>query len=357
MGEVERYYSENPEEDIWINLKHYSFVENINKYFNERNIESNEELTETISGSILQAFEYFQASRSSTIQTTPLLLYYGATNLLYGAACLIEGEVLKVNGHGMKLINQDNLDKRILSNKIKLVDPNYGGLGVYLKSFSGTDLASGTEWTIMELLGSIPEISHEFINLLSDDASFIVPLEKVISDAETTIRVNLKKMKREQLDKKLENIPDFKSNYHVYEVTQKKEAIFRTKLNGDDLYDQSYLNQYYFPIAHNKRGKLISYDSFIFEFIALYSLATICRYHPNVWTPFVRTDNSGEINFIEKFLISIRRYFPNYVLDKIQNTKHFYSNEFYSPRDKKRNLSESDIEKRIEKILRRMGID
>ena len=111
------YYSENPEEDIWLNLKRYSFVENIYRYYKDSEVNPSEDLVEAISGSILQAYEYFQASKTATIQTAPLLLYYGATNLLFAASCLLKGVFVKVNGHGMKLVDSNKLNKNILKNR------------------------------------------------------------------------------------------------------------------------------------------------------------------------------------------------------------------------------------------------
>src|SRR5699024_12616874 len=46
----------------------------------------------TIIGSFLQANEYFKASKSANLQISPLLLYYGATNLLLGLTSLMTGK-------------------------------------------------------------------------------------------------------------------------------------------------------------------------------------------------------------------------------------------------------------------------
>ncbi|MGL9742148.1 YaaC family protein [Enterococcus sp. DIV1368c] len=352
---MDKYYSENPEKDIWIKLKHYSFLENIERYFEKKDVLYDEALAETISGSILQAFEYFEASKTATIQTAPLLLYYGATNLLFGASCLKAGKLIKVKGHGMKLSNQNDLKKNVLENSVKLVDPSTGGFNLYLKNLTGEEINTQEGWTLKELIGSIPEISKEYISIFGMKSSFVVPLYKVITDEEENLRLNFNVVPKEILDEKLKWIVGYDKNYHKYTSNNSDEAIFRTKLNGSDLFKTSFYNEHYFSIGHKKNGEIVNFESSFFEYILLYGLATICRYHPNIWTPFVRNDTSGVINFIEKFLLTSRRYLPNYVLNKIEEKPYFYSNELYNPISTRTNISEKKLEEMIKSKILQMG--
>ena len=348
------YFSENPEEDIWLNLKRYSFLNNIHKYYSDSDINPSDDLVEVISGSILQAYEYFQASKVATIQTAPLLLYYGATNLLFGASCLLSGEILDVKGHGMKLVDQENLNANILDNKIKLVDKQTGGFSVYLNSIAENEIPINSEWSIIELLGSIPEIYKEFIETFDKSFLSIIPLERVISDDEDTYRTNDKILEKSEVINKIENVIDLKTNYLPHTINGKGQIVFRSKMNKENLVKQSYYNESYFSVGHKKNKHLYDFDSIFYEYMSLFGLATICRYHPQMWTPFVRTDNSGEVNFIEKFLISVRRYFPNIVLDKLQNTRHFYSNQLAIPHDIRSNISEKEIDTKIRNMIARL---
>lgn len=347
----EYYYSDYPEEDIWLNLKHYSYIENIKRYFSEKDFIVNDDLSEVISGSILQSYEYFEASKSASLQTAPLLLYYGSINLLYGASCLLSGEKLEVNSHGMSLGNKEQI-KAILDNKVKVINTDSGGFSIYFNALEGILLTESIEFSISELLSSIPEIHKEYINLFGIEDSHVLPLEKVISENETSLRVDLKSIPEEIMVSKLNNVMGYNRNYHPYRVNNTKQAVLQTKLNGEDLSLQSYHGSYYFPVSHQNKN----FDSFFLQFIALFGLGTLCRYHTEVWTPFIRLDTSGEVNLIEKFLNSTRRYFPNYILDKITGTKHFYSNKLYTPLDSSI-LSERDISKKIKQELRKLGVN
>lgn len=349
------YYSENPEEDIWLNLKRYSFVENIYRYYKDSEVNPSEDLVEAISGSILQAYEYFQASKTATIQTAPLLLYYGATNLLFAASCLLKGEIVKVNGHGMKLVDSNKLNKNILKNKVKLVDPSAGGFSVYLSAITGKEIPNNSEWSILELLGSIPEIYKEFVELLDKSDLYLIPLERVISDEEDSFTSNSKVLLETEVESKIQFVINYRENYLKYGTTRSGKVVFRTKLNGESLVKQSFFNENYFPVGHEKNGKLYDFDSLFYEYLILFTLGTICRYHPQIWTPFVRLDNSGEVNFIEKFLNTSRRYFPNIILDKLQGERHFYSNQLYVPNNIRTNISEKELDAKLKNIIAKLG--
>lgn len=353
------YFSENPEDDIWLNLKKYSFVENIQRYYEGNNINPTELLTETISGSIMQAYEYFQASKTSSIHTAPLLLYYGAINLLFASSCLLTGEVVTVNGHGIKLVKSNNLTRNILQNKIKIVDPNNGGFSVYLKSLSKrTQCApNNSEWSIAELLGSIPEIYKEFVEVVDKSKLHIIPLEEVVFDDEIVFRSNPTVLSVAEVQEKITNIPGYKENYLQAQIAKKDKVVFRKKMNGENLIKKSYFNENYFSVGHCKSKNLYDFDPYFYVFLTLYALGTICRYHPQIWTPFVRLDNTGEVNFIEKFLFTTRRYLPNYVLDKIENKKHIYSNQIYSPRNIRKDFSESELDRKIKRHISKFGGD
>lgn len=77
-------FTESPEEDLWRELLQYSYRANVSRYLKEHSLDEDENTINTIIGSFLQANEYFKASKSANLQISPLLLYYGATNLLLG---------------------------------------------------------------------------------------------------------------------------------------------------------------------------------------------------------------------------------------------------------------------------------
>ena len=98
-------FTESPEEDLWRELLQYSYRANVSRYLKEHSLDEDENTINTIIGSFLQANEYFKASKSANLQISPLLLYYGATNLLLGLTSLITGKRPEIKNHGMTAID------------------------------------------------------------------------------------------------------------------------------------------------------------------------------------------------------------------------------------------------------------
>lgn len=84
-------FSENPENDLWRELLQFSYEANINRYLSKKGLHANGETINCIVGSFLQADEYYRAAKDANLQISPLLLYYGTTNLLYGMVNLLSG--------------------------------------------------------------------------------------------------------------------------------------------------------------------------------------------------------------------------------------------------------------------------
>ena len=98
-------FTESPEEDLWRELLQYSYRANVSRYLKEHSLDEDEDTINTIIGSFLQANEYFKASKSANLQISPLLLYYGATNLLLGLTSLMTGKRPEIKNHGMTAID------------------------------------------------------------------------------------------------------------------------------------------------------------------------------------------------------------------------------------------------------------
>lgn len=107
MSEI--IYSENAEDDIWEQLLKFSYQSNISKHIGGE-VES--EITNIVAGSITQAFEYFKSYKDVSLNTSPLLLYYGTINLLYGFITLKRNSIIIIKNHGAKL---DTSEKQTLT--------------------------------------------------------------------------------------------------------------------------------------------------------------------------------------------------------------------------------------------------
>ena len=154
---VKKIYSEQPEVEIWERLLKYTYPENINKYFRKNhNSQPSDELINIISGSLSQAYEYFSLSNHSSLQVSPLLIYYGYTNLILGSLCLVYGKLLKIRNHGMKLGELSGIN-RIGDVTLNIIDNKTGGLSIFINEYNlyKQEFSSKIAWSFEELAGSL----------------------------------------------------------------------------------------------------------------------------------------------------------------------------------------------------------
>lgn len=86
-------------------------------------------------------------------------------------------------------------------------------------------------------------------------------------------------------------------------------------------------------------------------YITLFALASLCRYHPEKWSPFVLKDTTGERLLIEKFLFFARRIIPNIVLNKIVDNDVQYTSKKYEPTETIKLVGEHQVQEMVKKEL------
>lgn len=343
--EKELIFSENPEVDIWINIKQYASHIRIKQVLEKKGFSVEDALINAISGSISQALEYFEASKTVSLQTAPLLVYYGTTNLFYGFSCLLKGEKINVtNGHGLGIFNKDSSDIFDISAKI---GKRNGGFSLYLKSLTNTDSNPNDNWSIRELLSSIPEVQSEFIKIFGEEESSIIYLEEVLEEGFGSTFFVKSKLDNELIMDKLREIKNFDEYFITPNFSGSKIRLNKRLDKNQAIIESTYSNEKYLVSLKNKS----QIDNFFKYFILLYILAYICRYNPEKWIPYVNENANGEVTILEKFLQVSRRYIPNFILDLTENKQHIYSNNLTQPTDLRESIFSEELEEKIRKIM------
>lgn len=346
----EIFFSEKPEFDIWNNLKNYSYIEYINTYFKNRGVKTDTKLLDAISGSISQSFEYFEASKVVSIQTAPLMLYYGTINLLFGASCLISGKVIDISGHGLALKIQNLNNLTLLNIEVDIKNNANAGFINYLKILSGQNITQMHTLRLEDVFSSIPELYREYIDINKDSKLYILPLVRLINDEFQAYKCQLLSDKYKYI-KRIEGSKNYERTFFPFQKNYDDELIFHVKMGEEDNIKKSFLGDFFLQLEVD--GKLIIEPIFL-GVIGLYALATLSRYHTDYWNSFIKNNKDGLVNFIEKFLYYMRRYFPNYILNKIEGKKHIYTNHVVSTEDFRSDLSEKELEKKIKKIMKNL---
>lgn len=176
--EKEYIFTEKPEEEMWQTLLQFSYAANIKRYLTEHSFDTTDDLVENISGSILQAYEYYNAAAHTNLQIKPLLLYYGTTNLLNGICNLLTGSINIINSHGMQKIPPQK-GQYIGDTEILFENPTTGGIHVFARCLEmNIDLSKHGKWKVKEMLSSIPELQLLLTNI-SDVKSAIKTALKI----------------------------------------------------------------------------------------------------------------------------------------------------------------------------------
>ena len=323
-------FSENPENDLWRELLQFSYEANINRYLSKKGLHANGETINCIVGSFLQADEYYRAAKDANLQISPLLLYYGTTNLLYGMVNLLSGRKNIIANHGMKIFVPEHMSF-IADTTIRFLSPSDGGVHVIARAIGfSQDLTNFGDWSLSEFLDSIAEISSDFIQCYEVNAGRVAMLEDVEGFDKSYLRLSVGKERE----------------------TSKGYFILRHKLTGKDISEESYSGQRYLRAGHNKNSQMVTVPTVLNMYVALFTLASLCRYYPERWSPFVMKDTTGEKVLIEKFLYFARRLIPNYVLNRIMGDKVQYTSGRYSEIDTVKLVGEHQVQEMVERQIR-----
>lgn len=351
-------FSENPEKDLWRELLQFSYEANIKRYWDKKGIKAREDTISCIVGSFLQANEYYKSALDANLQISPLLMYYGTTNLLYGMANLLSGSINKIHTHGMKIFIPEQMDF-IADTKIRFLSATNGGVHVVARALGFTpDLTGFGDWTLREFWDSIAEIKNDFEQCYEVQAGCVAMLDVFNTPDGKAEKIYFSDESKEKLTDLLKNVEGFEKSYLPYTIsreyeTQKEYFVLRHKITGKDISERSFSGQPYLRAGHKKNGKMITLPTILNMYISLFALASLCRYHPEEWSPFVLKDTTGEKLLVEKFLYYSRRLIPNFVLNKILEDSMNYSAGRYTETDTIKLVGEHQVQEMVEQKVRR----
>lgn len=350
-------FSENPEKDLWRELLQFTYDANIKRYLIKNGVEPDENTINCISGSFLQGNEYYKAAKEANLQISPLLLYYGSANLLYGMANLLNGKNNNIHNHGMKISVPDQMNF-ISDTQVKFLSPVDGGVHVIAKALGlNINLTDFGGWCLREFLDSIAEINDDFKQCYNVKTGCITMLDVFDTPDGQVEKIYFSEENREEISQCLKNVENFDKSYlHPIKAkdnnTGKTYFVLRHKLTGKNISELAYSGQPYLRAAHNKNGRLITIPTILNMYISLFVLASLCRYYPERWTPFVLKDTTGEKLLIEKLLYYSRRLIPNYALNALLKDTIQYSSNRYTVTDTVKLVGEHQVQEMIDQKIK-----
>jgi hypothetical protein len=357
---MQKIFTEDPDYEQWQMLSNFIYPSNIERFFEKRGIEKyDKELLELISGSILQAQEYFYANTLVSLNTSPLLLYYGVVNLLFAASILVSAKNVHIENHGMKL--ETTTGKRLAETEFTpYFSTEHGGLFQFCTTFcpniNVSRYSSQGKWTLLEILGSIPELKLDFETCYGTQ-SYVIPIQIVKNKSDYVERINLNEFNNLDVLEELLKVDDFEKSYIKPKLESdwfKYQHVFlRRRIGGRNISESSVFGQVFLQKSHSKQNHRITLPSIIYMYMGLFVLGYLSRYKPAIWIPFVRSDSTGEKQVIEKFLKICKRTLPNIVLNFIYETKFYFVKEMYEPLNLSKEVTEEQIRKIVSEEIKR----
>lgn len=353
--ETIRIATESPKTEQWKLLTQFSYPTNIRRYMSKHGLPTvGDETLEYIAGCIRQGEAYFVAGENSPLDIRPLLLYYGSVNLLAGASAMIMGMQPNIKGHGMRL--QVGKTQPFVVGQIEILPTKAkdGALQQFANVFSkGCVLINGSSWTVEEVLGSVPDLKREYEECYPTAIPYTVPIEIVKrrrGSLERIIRSDLVRYK--DPENAISKIEGFNDSYLPAEYLTGYIVLHR-KIGSEEIGTYSIFGQKYLQIGHDKNGRLITPDQVIILFMGLFALSYLSRYSPEVWNPFVKSDETGEKLVIERFLDISSRFLPNLILNAIYGARLQLAYESRGVLDLTGSLSSRDLEYMLEDMKQR----
>lgn len=343
MPEITKIPTENPRKEQWQLLSQYGYAENVLKYLNRKpTVLMGEDLPEYVAGCINQGQAYFTAFSVANLDISPLLLYYGSANLMFGVATLLSGYKRQIHHHGLKLQFPSSANFQIADFKVRPCNEIDGSLQWFLHRFSdGTGISINRfgDWTLGEIFGSIPDLRADFENCYPSGRYYTIPV--TIDSLETKYREEKPKTKTVQFEviaandlsrfsdphKVLLSVPGFQDAYLVPTRSEVSQIDIYRKMHSEEIGFYTIYGRKFLEIPHQKGQLEISPGQLILLFMGLFALGHISRYYPQFWNAFVRGDTTGERLVVERFLSISERYVPNLLLNHILSSRV----EFYHP--------------------------
>lgn len=349
----EKIFTENPEEEMWRELLQFTYKANVKRFLKEHSLNEDEQVIDCIIGSFLQAYEYYKASSTVNLQISPLLLYYGTTNLLYGTITLLTGEVKEITHHGMYL-DKSQYDKYIAETKVIFDNFHTGGLHVFARTLGyQDDLTKTGKWELKELLESIAEISSDYIKCYQKKVNNILMLDVFNTPTGKIEKIYYNSENENDILEKLGCVVGINKSYlrpqSGKEHNGREYYILRHKMAGEDISKISFSGQPYLQASIKKNGQEIEIPSLFNIYISLFIMGSLCRYQPQVWSPFVLNDETGERLVFEKVIYYARRMLPNMILNEIYKKKMTYVTEKYNVNETIKHVSEHEVQEIVKK--------
>ncbi len=276
-----------------------------------------------IAACVLHAREYFQASETVTLNTSPLLLYYGALSLAKAVILSndLNSSLTSFKHHGLSLVfssvceNSSDVSIDEASAKVKR-----GGVFRLLCKSIDSPCIQKTEYNLRNIFKVTPDLRNMYMRYYNE-YSHVIPVEHLYYE------------------------PDYAGfSLAVSTIAECFESVFpeiaecttRVGLDNAPLYTSDKLTKpidEFFNFVRSSNGshsEMIRplengvYKPFATMFLGLFILGSLVRYNPDVWIEEIVYDRCGLRPVIEVYSQICATWLPIEVLREIHRVEYVF---------------------------------
>ena len=347
-------WSENPINDLWNHIRFFGKRVNCKRLLlgeidSGRKIHYTEgpdldKKVNQISMCINQASEYFTAAHQVSINTSPLLLFYGMLSLAKALIVANKRDIFleDIKYHGLYtrpiddelLKYRDNPKNWTMEQEYAIT--NDGVFKHFTEIVDKFTFENGSIIKFKNILSICPEISAMYEKYY-DEASKTLPLYSFKKISDEPIKIML------AFNVKNENevyirFPEFRNDFDLApDLLHEQARQFISK----DLSDYpNYIDRFqpvvggdyvvgYLEYDVNNTNKKHVINQALADYIAMYILSLCVRYKQDFWGSVVNGEKTGILGLIELYISVIKRRYPNIILDLLVGEKFRYGSPAY----------------------------
>jgi len=271
---------------------------------------------------ILQAHEYYQAAETVTINTSPLLFFYGMLSL--AKAVIVANHPLMllddIKFHGLQ--HEKNGRASTLDNQTAIL--NRGVYDEFVKVVAGFRFPRGAAFQFKTLLSISPELSATYERYYLEKSRCIY-LHDIRSESQNRINVSVIPPAGPFKDEAYARIPELAEHFDVQPQLQHQRAlsfISKPTLNSPPEYAREYnpvVGGRYIvaplPFMLNNVEVRQYVSPPVSDYISMYILSDCVRYQ--LWGSVVQGKETGVLGITDLFVAASKRRFPNLILNEL----------------------------------------
>ena len=340
-------HTENPKQSLWLELSFFESDGNARQFLSKRFPRKYTKPTtltnaaQQLSYAIKQAKEFYTAASYMSSITSPLMYFYGMSNLAKALMVACQGQVVMSSSHGLQRASPNITSATIDTYTVKVL--GQGTFHNFYKCYSSAKHLKDTSWNLKELLSVIPELRYSFEEVYSEKSNVVDVVRRIHRDRSLAY-ISDKRFSQNPTNIAI-LIPKLHERYLLPpQVLPDGGLILYEKMGAsEDITIRSVLGERYFILAIKKGANYLWLPELSSHYVLMFILSMLVRYDSQAWGECLTKRLSSIPHIIEQFLEVSARKFPNLVLNEMKNCDYWFTQETQKDIDERVIIDEKEL--------------